>query len=541
MTPDQVFKRWVHGAIVVFVVAFVYFIVADIWLPLSAQARVMHPVVGIAPEVSGQVTQVLVQNNQQVKTGDILFSLDKQSYQLAVDKAELALEAAQQENTQLDAAIASAQASVAAYQAQADELGLEVKRLQQLIGSRSVSQQQLDKAAANYQAALAQVEAAKAQAHELVVRRGEPGEANLLLRQAANALANARLNLQYTDVRAKVDGVMTNLQLVPGNYATAGKTLAALVANLVVADALIILTDQQGLFDSDPRSNPGAELVREAPAQDSRLDAMAGGGGVLGRGGMATKVRAARLAARSGASTIIASGREVDVLRRLRDGEGLGTLLTPECNPQAARKQWLAGHLKARGSLVLDAGAVEVLKNSGRSLLPVGVKSVTGDFSRGEMVLCVDEQGQIVARGLVNYGADEALKIIDQPVTGRLVSLCRKHGEDFAVKIAREIIGLNACDEGGMTLLDPQPEQRIRPCAIDINGRHAKHAVSALAFIVREVVGDRFGAEIHQFEEGFQGQFDLSHPQFPGALLQRFSDQPFPGFLQVIFRQFGIC
>ena len=231
MTPDQVFKRWVHGAIVVFVIAFVYFIVADIWLPLSAQARVMHPVVGIAPEVSGQVTQVQVQNNQQVKTGDILFSLDKQSYQLAVDKAELALEAAQQENTQLDAAIASAQASVAAYQAQAEELGLEVKRLQQLIGSRSVSQQQLDKAAANYQAALAQVDAAKAQAHELVVRRGEPGEANLLLRQAANALANARLNLQYTDVRAKVDGVMTNLQLVPGNYATAGKTLAALVAN----------------------------------------------------------------------------------------------------------------------------------------------------------------------------------------------------------------------------------------------------------------------------------------------------------------------
>ncbi|HEX5793173.1 MAG TPA: HlyD family secretion protein [Rheinheimera sp.] len=231
MTADQIFKRWVHGALAVFVLAFVYFIIADIWLPLSAQARVMHPVVAIAPDVSGQVTQVLVQNNQQVKAGDTLFTLDKRPYQLTVDKAELALEVAQQQNAQLDAAIASAQASVAAYQAQADELGLEVKRLQQLIGSRSVSQQQLDKAAANYQAALAQVEAARAQTHELVVRRGEAGEGNLLLRQAANALANAQLNLQYTEVRAKVDGVMANLQLVPGHYASAGKTLAALVAN----------------------------------------------------------------------------------------------------------------------------------------------------------------------------------------------------------------------------------------------------------------------------------------------------------------------
>ncbi|OMH28409.1 glutamate 5-kinase [Motiliproteus sp. MSK22-1] len=191
-------------------------------------------------------------------------------------------------------------------------------------------------------------------------------------------------------------------------------TLAALVANLVVADALIILTDQQGLFESDPRKNPKAVLVAEAPAEDRRLDEMAGGGGVLGRGGMATKVRAARLAARSGAATVIASGREADVLLRIKNGESLGTLLTPECSPQAARKQWLAGHLKARGTLVLDAGAVKVLKDSGRSLLPVGVKQVTGDFSRGEMVLCVDEQGRVVARGLVNYGVDEAAKIIGQ-------------------------------------------------------------------------------------------------------------------------------
>jgi len=190
-------------------------------------------------------------------------------------------------------------------------------------------------------------------------------------------------------------------------------TLGALVTNLMVADVLILLTDQQGLFDSDPRSNPQAKLVEQARADDKTLDAMAGGsGGVLGRGGMQTKLRAARLAARSGAATVIVGGREPDVLLRLRAGETLGTLLTPECEPQAARKQWLAGHLQARGSLVLDAGAVRVLSESGRSLLPVGVKAVKGEFSRGEMVLCVDEQGTVIARGLVNYGADEARRII---------------------------------------------------------------------------------------------------------------------------------
>ena len=236
MTPDQIFKRWVQGALVAFVIAFIYFICADIWLPLSAQSRVMHPVVSIAPDVSGQVNQVLVQNNQRVQAGDVLFRLDQRAYKLAVDKAELALEAARQENAQLEAAIASARASVAAYQADATEMGLEVKRLSQLIGAKSVSQQLYDKAGANYQAALAKVDAAKAQMHELVVRRGDSSDDNLLLRQASNNLANARLNLQYTDVKAKVDGVMTNLQLVPGNYATAGKTLAALVA----ADADII-------------------------------------------------------------------------------------------------------------------------------------------------------------------------------------------------------------------------------------------------------------------------------------------------------------
>ena len=192
-------------------------------------------------------------------------------------------------------------------------------------------------------------------------------------------------------------------------------TLGALVANAIEADALILLTDQDGLYEADPRLNPDAPLVREARADDRRLVAMAGDGGRLGRGGMATKVRAARLAARSGAQTVIASGREPDVLLRLFAAEELGTLLIPENEPVAARKQWIAGQLQARGVLVLDAGAVRALVSNGKSLLPAGVKSVSGEFSRGEMVLMQDEAGAIVARGLVNYGVEDARRIIGHP------------------------------------------------------------------------------------------------------------------------------
>ncbi|NIC07641.1 glutamate 5-kinase [Billgrantia bachuensis] len=192
-------------------------------------------------------------------------------------------------------------------------------------------------------------------------------------------------------------------------------TLGALVANLLEAEALVILTDQEGLFDADPRHNPAATLVSEGRADDPALAAMAGGGGALGRGGMTTKVQAARLAARSGAVTVIASGRQSDVLMRLTQGERLGTLLCPEEAPIAARKRWLAGQLQVRGSLTLDAGAVKVLRGSGSSLLAVGVKALTGDFVRGDMVLCLDEQGQRIAKGLVNYGADEARRILGQP------------------------------------------------------------------------------------------------------------------------------
>lgn len=192
-------------------------------------------------------------------------------------------------------------------------------------------------------------------------------------------------------------------------------TLGALVANAVEADALILLTDQKGLYEADPRHHPDAAFVEEARAEDRRLAAMAGGGGALGRGGMATKVRAARLAARSGAQTVIASGREPDVLVRLFAGENIGTLLVPEREPMAARKQWIAGQLQARGELVLDAGAVRALVSHGRSLLPAGVLAVSGDFSRGEMVQMKDEAGVLVARGLVNYGVEDARRIIGHP------------------------------------------------------------------------------------------------------------------------------
>ncbi|MGJ7458431.1 glutamate 5-kinase [Halomonas sp. MA07-2] len=192
-------------------------------------------------------------------------------------------------------------------------------------------------------------------------------------------------------------------------------TLGALVANLLEADALVILTDQEGLFDADPRHAPGARLIHEGRADDPALAAVAGGGGALGRGGMTTKLRAAHLAARSGAFTAIASGRQPEVLTRLMAGERLGTLLRPDQVPIAARKRWLAGQLQVRGTLTLDAGAVKVLRESGSSLLAVGVKAVAGQFRRGDMVLCVDEQGGRVAKGLVNYGADDAARILGKP------------------------------------------------------------------------------------------------------------------------------
>lgn len=192
-------------------------------------------------------------------------------------------------------------------------------------------------------------------------------------------------------------------------------TLGALAANLIEADVLVILTDQAGLFDKDPRHHPGAKLVMEANAGDPALEAMAGDGGAWGRGGMRTKVRAARLAARSGTATVIAAGHEPSVITRLSAGEALGTLFLPGQGPLAARKQWLASGLKQQGSLLLDAGAVRVLREQGRSLLAVGVREVEGDFQRGALVVCLDPEGREVARGLVNYSASEARAIKGLP------------------------------------------------------------------------------------------------------------------------------
>jgi len=192
-------------------------------------------------------------------------------------------------------------------------------------------------------------------------------------------------------------------------------TLAGLVANLVEAELLVVLTDLQGLFSGDPRTDAKACFVPSGKAGDPKLTAMAGASSTFGRGGMRTKLAAAALAARSGAATRIVSGAEEQVLTRLADGESIGTLLVPDRAPLAARKQWLAGQLEVRGRLNLDAGASRVLTTSGRSLLAVGVKAVEGDFRRGEMVACYDPENKEIARGMVNYSAEETRTIMGHP------------------------------------------------------------------------------------------------------------------------------
>jgi glutamate 5-kinase len=193
-------------------------------------------------------------------------------------------------------------------------------------------------------------------------------------------------------------------------------TLAALVTNLIEAEVLVILTDQAGLHTGDPRRNPAATLLAEAAAGDPALEQMAGGAGSpIGLGGMLTKVLAAKRAARSGAHTIIASGREPEVLLRLANGERLGTQLSAQSATLAARKQWLADQLQVRGALRLDAGAVAALRIHGKSLLPIGVHEVTGEFERGEAVSCLDEARREIARGLVNYNASDTRRILRTP------------------------------------------------------------------------------------------------------------------------------
>ena len=193
-------------------------------------------------------------------------------------------------------------------------------------------------------------------------------------------------------------------------------TLGALVANLIEADALVILTDQPGLFTADPRRDPGARLLPRVVAGDPALESMAGGAGSsIGRGGMITKVIAARRAAQSGASTVVCSGREPDALIRLARGEPLGTEFVAQTPRLAACKQWLAGQVQLRGAVSVDAGAVRALRDDGKSLLPIGVLEVSGEFERGELVAVLGPDGAELARGLINYGAADARRIARRP------------------------------------------------------------------------------------------------------------------------------
>lgn len=193
-------------------------------------------------------------------------------------------------------------------------------------------------------------------------------------------------------------------------------TLGALVANLIEADALVILTDQSGLYSADPRKHPEAEFIHQATAGDPALEAMAGGAGsAVGTGGMLTKILAAKRAARSGAHTIIASGREADVLNRLANNEGIGTHLRAEQVKTMAKKQWMADHLRVGGRVTLDAGASKALLQDGKSLLPIGVTHVEGHFERGDVIACLNADGHEIARGLVNYSSSETARIMRQP------------------------------------------------------------------------------------------------------------------------------
>ncbi len=224
----------------------------------------------------------------------------------------------------------------------------------------------------------------------------------------ARSTFNTLLDLNVVAVVNENDTVSTDEIRLGDN-----DTLGALTVNLIQGDLLVILTDQEGLYDSDPRSNPQAQLISHAELSDTRLVAMAGDSkGELGRGGMRTKLSAAYTAARSGASTVIAHGRKPDVLLRVAQGEDLGTLLTPAQEPMAARKRWIAGQMQLRGKLHLDDGAARVLREQGRSLLPVGVLRLEGSFERGDLVACIDAKGAEIARGLCNYSAAEAQKIL---------------------------------------------------------------------------------------------------------------------------------
>jgi glutamate 5-kinase len=264
------------------------------------------------------------------------------------------------------------------------------------------------------QAAAAVGQMGLAQMYETQLRLNGLGSAQVLLTHADLADRERYLNARSTLLTLLQHGVLPVINendTVVNDEIKFGDndTLGALVANLVEADALIILTDQKGLYTADPRRDPDAQFVHEARAGDAALEAMAGGtGSSLGKGGMITKILAAKRAAGSGASTVIAWGREPDVLLRLSRGESIGTLLVAPTHKQQARKQWMADHLQLRGSVQIDAGAVAKLRDEGKSLLPIGMVSVEGHFSRGDVIAVRDERGNEIARGLANYASAEA-------------------------------------------------------------------------------------------------------------------------------------
>ena len=273
------------------------------------------------------------------------------------------------------------------------------------------------------QAAAAVGQMGLAQMYETKLRENGLGSAQVLLTHADLADRERYLNARSTLLTLLSHGVLPVINendTVVNDEIKFGDndTLGALVANLVEADALVILTDQKGLYSADPRRDPTATFVHEALAGDAKLEEMAGGAGSsIGKGGMITKILAAKRAAGSGASTVIAWGREPDALLRLVKGEPIGTLLVAPTQKQQARKQWMADHLQLRGSVTIDAGAVLKLRDEGKSLLPIGMSGVEGDFSRGEVIAIADEHGQEVARGLANYASAEARLLCRKPST----------------------------------------------------------------------------------------------------------------------------
>ncbi len=281
------------------------------------------------------------------------------------------------------------------------------------------------KAIHELQAAAAVGQMGLVQVYETKLRENGIGSAQVLLTHADLADRERYLNARSTLLALLQLGVVPVINendTVVNDEIKFGDndTLGALVANLVEADALVILTDQKGLYTADPRKDPAAQFVHVAKAGDVSLEAMAGGAGSsIGKGGMITKILAAKRAAGSGASTVIAWGREPQALIRLTQGEPIGTLLVAQTQKMQARKQWMADHLQMRGSVTVDAGAVGKVRDEGKSLLPIGMTAVQGEFSRGDVIAVRDPEGAEIARGLANYSSSEA----------RLI--CRKASSEF--------------------------------------------------------------------------------------------------------------